>query len=103
MSLAEELSLTKPIATIGHEAFLNICFTGTCIKKQASEFLRAFGLTDVQLNLMMMLYHHSPPRGGLSQAKLVVRTPMPNDRRTNIIKLTTCGKRMLEKVRRNLS
>ena len=121
MSLKEELGLTKPIATTGHEALLNICFTGTCIKKQASEFLRTFGLTDVQLNLMMMLYHHSPRRGGLSQAKLsdmmlvnranitslvdrmekanlVKRTPAPNDRRTNIIKLTKRGKRILERV-----
>lgn len=121
MSLQEELGLSKPIATDGHEALLNIYYTSTCIRKRATEFLRPFGLTDVQLNLMMMLHHQSPPRGGLSQArlsdmmlvnranitalvdrmekaKLVVRTAAAGDRRTNIIKLTPRAKRLLARV-----
>ena len=121
MSLTEELGLNKSIATVGHEALLNIYFSSTCIKKRAGDFLREFGLTDVQLNLMMMLHHQSTRRGGLSQAQLsdmmlvnranittlidrmekagfVVRTSLAVDRRTNIIKLTRRGKRLLEKV-----
>lgn len=121
MSLKDELGLNKSFATVGHEALLNIYFTSTCIKKRSGEFLREFGLTDVQLNLMMMLGHQSPRGGGLSQAQLsdmmlvnranittlidrmekggfVVRTPDAGDRRTNIIKLTRRGKAILEKV-----
>ncbi len=121
MSLKEELGLNKSFATVGHEALLNIYFTSTCIKKHSVEFLRQFGLTDVQLNLMMMLGHQSSRGGGLSQAQLsdmmlvnranittlvdrmekagyVVRTPAVGDRRTNIIKLTRRGKGLLAKV-----
>ena len=121
MSLKDELGLNQSFATVGHEALLNIYFTSTCIKKRSGEFLREFGLTDVQLNLMMMLGHQSPRGGGLSQAQLsdmmlvnranittlsdrmekggfVVRTAAVGDRRTNIIKLTRRGKAILEKV-----
>jgi len=70
MSLEHELGLRKPIAMLGHEALLNIYFTATCIKKRAAEFLRPFGLTDVQLNVLMLLHHQSSDVGGLSQAQI---------------------------------
>ena len=121
MSLEHELSLRKPVAFLGHEALLNIYFTATCIKKRAAEFLRRFGLTDVQLNVMMLLKHQSGEEGGLSQAeisdmmlvnranitslvdrmekaKLVVRTAAANDRRFNIVKLTDKAKKLFAKV-----
>ena len=121
MSLEHELGLRKPIALLGHETLLNIYFTATCIKKRAAEFLRPFGLTDVQLNVMMLLHHQSGPEGGLSQAqisdmmlvnranitslidrmekaKLVVRTAAADDRRYNIIKLTERGKKIFARV-----
>lgn len=121
MSLEHELGLRKPVAFLGHEALLNIYFTATCIKKRAAEFLRRFGLTDVQLNVMMLLKHQSGEEGGLSQAeisdmmlvnranitslvdrmekaKLVVRTAAANDRRFNIVKLTDKAKKLFAKV-----
>ena len=121
MSLEHELGLRKPIALLGHETLLNIYFTATCIKKRAAEFLRRFGLTDVQLNVLMLLHHQSGPEGGLSQAqisdmmlvnranitslidrmekaKLVVRTAAADDRRYNIIKLTERGKKIFARV-----
>lgn len=121
MSLQYELGLRKPIALVPHEALLNIYFTATGIKKRAGEFLRPFGLTDVQLNVLMLLYHHSGANGGLSQAeisdmmlvnranitslidrmekaKLVVRTAAANDRRCNIVKLTEKGRKLFAKV-----
>ena len=119
MSLKEELHLKKGFASVGHEALLNIYFTSTCIKKRATEFLRGFGLTDVQLNLMMLL-HHQGGGEGLSQAQIsemmlvnranitslidrmerasLVRRTAAADRRYNIIKLTGKGIRLLEKV-----
>ncbi len=121
MSLNEELQLRVPIATMGHEALLNIYFTSTLIRKRGTEFLRVFGLTDVQINVMMLLGHQARRNEGLSQARLsdmmlvnranitglidrmekaglVVRTADPEDRRTNIIKLTARGRRLLDKV-----
>ena len=121
MSLEHELGLRKPVAFLGHEALLNIYFTATCSKKRAAEFLRRFGLTDVQLNVMMLLKHQSGEEGGLSQAeisdmmlvnranitslidrmekaKLVVRTAAANDRRFNIVKLTDKAKKLFAKV-----
>jgi DNA-binding MarR family transcriptional regulator len=121
MSLEHELGLRTPVALLGHEALLNIYFTATCIKKRAAEFLRRFGLTDVQLNVLMLLHHQSGAEGGLSQAeisdmmlvnranitslvdrmekaKLVVRTAAANDRRFNIVKLTDKAKKLFAKV-----
>jgi DNA-binding MarR family transcriptional regulator len=121
MSLEHELGLRKPVALLGHEALLNIYFTATCIKKRAAEFLRRFGLTDVQLNVLMLLHHQSGAEGGLSQAeisdmmlvnranitslvdrmekaKLVVRTAAANDRRFNIVKLTDKANKLFAKV-----
>lgn len=121
MSLNEELGLRHPIATTGHEALLNIYFTSVCIRKRAADFLRRYGLTDVQVNVLMLLKHQADEGEGLSQsqlssmmlvnranvtglvdrleqAKLVMRTTDPADRRSNVVRLTQRGRRLLEKV-----
>ena len=121
MSLDVELCLRKPVALLAHEALLNIYYTASCLRKKASEFLRPFGLTDVQFNLMMLLGYQSGHEEGLSQAKLsnmmlvnranitslidrmekanfVVRTPAPSDRRSNIVKLTSQGRKLLAQI-----
>lgn len=121
MSLGDELGLRKPIALLPHEALLNIYYTASCLKKRADEFFRTFGLTDVQFNVMMLLHHQSGPEEGLSQARLsdmmlvnranttalidrmeksglVVRTAAPDDRRYNIVKLTSRGKKLFARV-----
>ncbi|MCK4998727.1 MAG: MarR family transcriptional regulator [Anaerohalosphaera sp.] len=120
MSLEHELQLNAPFQMKSHEALLNVYFTATCIKKRGIEFLRPYGLTDVQLNLMMLLKYQGRNEG-LSQARLsemmlvnranvtslidrmetagfVVRTAEANDRRYNIIKLTGKGAKLLDKV-----
>lgn len=117
MSLTHELGLKKPIASLSHEALLNIYFTSSQIKKRASGFFRDFNLTDVQFNVLMLLHHQGGDQG-LSQAQisdmmlvnranvtslidrmekadLVVRTAVPEDRRTNIIKLTAKGVKVM--------
>jgi DNA-binding MarR family transcriptional regulator len=121
MTLEQELGLRKPIALLPHEAVLNIYYTASCLKKRADEFFRTFGLTDVQFNVMMLLHHQSGPEEGLSQAQLsdmmlvnranttalidrmeksglVVRTAAPDDRRYNIVKLTSRGKKLFARV-----
>jgi len=121
MSLEIELCLKKPFTLLAHEALLNIYYSASCVKKKAGEFLRPFGLTDVQFNLMMLLKYQSNQNEGLSQAQLssmmlvnranvtslidrmekvdlVVRTHTPSDRRTNIVKLTSRGKDLLARI-----
>ena len=121
MSLEFELCLRKPFTYLAHEALLNIYYSASCLKKKAGEFLRPFGLTDVQFNLMMLLKYQSEQDDGLSQAQLssmmlvnranitslidrmekvdlVTRTPAPDDRRSNIVKLTGRGKELLAEI-----
>jgi DNA-binding MarR family transcriptional regulator len=121
MSLETELRLRRPFTLLAHEALLNIYYSASCLKKKAGEFLRPFGLTDVQFNLMMLLKYQCDEEDGLSQARisgmmlvnranittlidrmekadLVVRTHALTDRRTNIVKLTGRGQELLAKI-----
>lgn len=121
MSLETELGLKKPVALLAHEALLSTYYTASNLRKKAEHFLQPFGLTDVQFNLMMLLKHQSKPGQGLTQAQLssmmlvnranitalvdrmeragfVTRTSSPVDRRSNIIKLTNSGKKLLDKI-----
>jgi DNA-binding MarR family transcriptional regulator len=121
MSLKEELKLKKGFDIVEHEALLNIYYTANLLKKRADVLFKASGLTDVQYNVMALLTYQAGEEGGLSQAQLsnmmlvnranittlvdrmeksglVVRTSHSEDRRFNIIKLTTKGKKLFEKV-----
>jgi DNA-binding MarR family transcriptional regulator len=121
MALKEELGLKTDFASPAHEALLNIYYTASIMKKRADDFFGQFGLTDVQFNLMNLLYYESGKEGGLSQAQisnmmlvnranitslvdrmekaeLVTRNSHSNDRRYNIIKLTSKGKNLFAKV-----
>jgi len=121
MALEQELGLKKGFQVLEHEALLNIYYTASCIRKQASEFFRELGLTDVQFNVMMLLTYQSGSNGGLSQAQLsdmmlvnranittlidrmeraglVVRTNADGDRRSNIIKMTSRGKKLFARI-----
>ncbi len=121
MSLKDELHLRKGFSVAEHEAILNIYYTASMIKKRATQFFAAHGVTDVQFNMMLLLFHQSPPRGGLSQvelsemmlvnranitslvdrmekAGLVRRKADPDDRRSNIVMLSAKGRRILQKV-----
>ena len=121
MALKEELGLKRGYKIPAHEALLNIYYTTSILKKRADVFFAEFGLTDVQYNLLALLDHQVGDEGGLSQAQisdmmlvnranitslvdrmeradLVKRTAHLNDRRYNIVKLTTKGRKLFEKV-----
>jgi DNA-binding MarR family transcriptional regulator len=121
MGLKEELGLKTDFTSPAHEALLNIYYTASIMKKRADDFFGQFGLTDVQFNMLNLLYYESGKEGGLSQAQisdmmlvnranitslvdrmekaeLVSRTAHANDRRYNIIKLTSKGKNLFAKV-----
>jgi DNA-binding MarR family transcriptional regulator len=120
MSLEEELNLRKPIELLPQEVLLNVYHTASCIKKEAGEFFRPFGLTTVQYNVLVLLKHQVGPEEGLTQAQLsemmlvnrsnmtslidrmekaelVVRTAA-KDRRYKVIKLTDTGRELQERV-----
>ena len=120
MTLEKELGLKNGIRVAAHEALLNIYYTGDLLRKKARDFFMEFGITDVQFNLLELLYYQGGERG-LSQAdlsrmllvnrsnitslidrmergKLVVRTDIPEDRRYYAIKLTAKGKKIVENV-----
>ena len=120
MSLTVELGLNKPVTLLAHEALLSTYYTASNLRKKVEHFLQPFGLTDVQFNLMMLLKHQGKDEG-LTQAQLssmmlvnranitalidrmeragfVERTSSPSDRRSNIIKLTASGEKLLEKI-----
>ncbi|MBN2020493.1 MAG: MarR family transcriptional regulator [Sedimentisphaerales bacterium] len=121
MVLKEELGLKQGFVDTAHEALLNVYYTASMMKKRADAFFSQFGLTDVQFNLLTLLYFQSGDEGGLSQAQIsdmmlvnranitslvdrmekagfVERTAHSRDRRFNIIKLTTKGRTLFEKV-----
>ena len=121
MGLKEELGLKEPFKVPGHEALLNIYYTGSKIKKRAREFFARYGITDVQFNLMVLLQYQADEDEGLTQAdlsrmmlvnranitslvdrmeksNLVARTSVPGDRRYNAVKLTAYGKKVLRDV-----
>lgn len=118
MGLKDELHLKKPLASVEHEALMNLYYTAARLKKRAGEFFGPWGLTDVQFHLMMLLRHQGAGEG-LSQARLselmqvnrpnvtglvdrleregLVRRTAAADRRYNIVQLTDKGGRLLDK------
>jgi len=78
MALKEELGLKRDFASPAHEALLSIYYTASIMKKRADDFFGKFGLTDVQFNLLNLLYYESGKahsassgqEGGLSQAQI---------------------------------
>jgi DNA-binding MarR family transcriptional regulator len=121
MALKKELGLKEGFKEPAHEAILNVYYTASMMKKRADVFFGQFGLTDVQYNLLSLLYSQSGREGGLSQAQisdmmlvnranitslvdrmekagLVTRGAHSKDRRFNIVKLTTKGRTFFEKV-----
>jgi len=121
VALKQELGLKRGYVVPAHEALLNIYYTASMMKKRADVFFGQFGLTDVQYNLLGLLYYESGSEGGLSQAQIsemmlvnranitslvdrmekgrfVRRTAHAKDRRYNIIKLTSKGKKLYGKV-----
>ncbi|MBN1391950.1 MAG: MarR family transcriptional regulator [Sedimentisphaerales bacterium] len=121
MTLKQELGLKQGFKEPAHEALLNVYYTASMMKKKADVFFAQYGLTDVQFNLLTLLYFQSGKEGGLSQAKisdmmlvnranitalidriekagLVTRDAHSKDRRFNIVKLTAKGKKLFEKV-----
>jgi DNA-binding MarR family transcriptional regulator len=118
MKLKDELGLKQDLSNRAHEGLLGIYFTGDLLRKRAREFFSAYGITDVQFNLMELLFYQSKKKEGLTQAELsrmmlvnrsnvtalldrmektglVRRNQVPGDRRINSVTLTPKGGKVL--------
>ena len=119
MSIQQELNLPHGIDSPQHEAVLNIVLTGAMIAKESDRLLRPLRLTDAQFNILMLLRYQTKD-GAINQTQLgdmllvnrsnvtglidrleqagwVERTADPVDRRVKMVRLTTAGKRLLDK------
>lgn len=121
MGLKDELSLRRDFASVEHEAILNIYVTGDLIKKHARKFFRHHGITDVQYNVLELLSGQAPKGERMTQAELgrmmlvnpsnitsildrmerdglLKRVEVPEDRRSNGIKLTAKGRSLVQQM-----
>ncbi len=120
MSLDVELGLRGEIRPLGREALMNVYYTALCIRKRAEDLLRPMGLSDVQLNVLLMLAEQGG-EDGLSQSRIsemllvnranvtslvdrmerdgLVERRKASDRRVKMVCLTELGRGVLERVR----
>ena len=119
MGLQEELGLPVPFDNLAHEALLNVVLTGTLLAKEGNRLLRPLGVTEAQFNVLMLLKYQSGGDGinqtslgnmllvnrsnvtglidRLEQVGWVKRTADPSDRRVKQVRLTSNGRRVLER------
>lgn len=118
MTLVKELGLKTPFENSKHEAILNVVLTGSMIGKEGDRFLKQYGLTDSQFNVLMLLKYQTEDGvmnqtalgdrllvnrsnitglvDRLEQAGYVKRFAQSQDRRVNLVKMTKAGKKVLE-------
>jgi DNA-binding MarR family transcriptional regulator len=117
MGLKDELGLPHPVATLAHEAMLNIFVTAEALGKEADRVLQPHGLTKAQFDILMLLEHQTAD-GGADQSTLgrmlvvnrsnvtglidrmerdglVKRMADPADRRVNRVRMTPKGMKVL--------
>jgi DNA-binding MarR family transcriptional regulator len=117
VGLREELGLPKKVQSEAHETVLNVMVTADLLAKEGERVARPFGLTEAQLNVLMLLKYQCSG-GELDQSSLgrmlvvnrsnvtglvdrmehagwVRRSPDAGDRRVKRVSLTAEGKLVL--------
>jgi DNA-binding MarR family transcriptional regulator len=119
MGLSDELGFRRPIATRAHEAVLGIFVTANLLGKEADRVLQAFGLTQAQFDILMLLRYQTADGSAdqttlgkmlvvnrsnvtglvdrMERAGLVTRNGDPVDRRVKRVRMTLAGARLFEK------
>jgi DNA-binding MarR family transcriptional regulator len=119
MGLSDELGFRRPIATRVHEAVLGIFVTANLLGKEADRVLQAFGLTQAQFDILMLLRYQTADGSAdqttlgrmlvvnrsnvtglvdrMERDGLVTRIGDPVDRRVKRVRMTPAGARLLEK------
>jgi DNA-binding MarR family transcriptional regulator len=117
--LSDELGFPYPIEARAHEAVLSIFVTASLLGKEADRVLQAFGLTQAQFDILMLLRYQTAD-GSADQTSLgkmlvvnrsnvtalvdrmerdglVTRTGDPADRRVKRVRMTPAAARLLER------
>src|SRR5688572_1494739 len=122
-TLRDELKMTKPFRSVEEEAILSIARTAALLEHAGSEYLKPFGLTITQYNVLRIL--RGAGESGLCRNEIGQRlvTPVPDvtrlldrieglgllvrhrgtdDRRFVTTRITEKGLKLLEKIDRQL-
>jgi len=119
MALSDELGFRRPIATGAHEAVLNVFVTASLLAKEADRVLEAYGLTQAQFDILMLLRYQTEDGSAdqttlgrmlvvnrsnvtglvdrMERDGLVTRLGDPADRRVKRVRMTPAGSRQLER------
>jgi DNA-binding MarR family transcriptional regulator len=119
MALSDELGLLRPVDTRAHEAVLSIFVTASLLGKEADRVLQAFGLTQAQFDILMLLRYQTADGSAdqttlgrmlvvnrsnvtglvdrMERDGLVTRVGDPADRRVKRVRMTATGARLLER------
>lgn len=119
MALSDELGFPRPIEARAHEAVLSIFVTASLLGKEADRVLQAFGLTQAQFDILMLLEYQTADGSAdqttlgrmlvvnrsnvtglvdrMERDGLVTRIGDPADRRVKRVRMTPAGARRLQK------
>ena len=119
MALSDELGFLRPIEARAHEAVLSIFVTASLLGKEADRVLQAFGLTQAQFDILMLLRYQTADGAAdqttlgrmlvvnrsnvtglvdrMERDGLVTRVGDPADRRVKRVRMTPAGARILER------
>lgn len=119
MRLEDELKQVKPFGSEQQKAMVNIMFTNGWVNDRFRDFMKPFGLTQQQYNVLRILRGSEPEPLSTScirsrmidrmsdasrivdrlfQKGLVQRTVCPRDRRLVEVRITEQGKQLLQTI-----
>lgn len=81
--LREEIKQTKPFATLEQEALLSVARTAALLSYSLAEYLKDFGLTGTQYNVLRILRGSEP--GGLCRHEVKARLVAPGPDVTRLL------------------
>lgn len=119
ITLQEEIKQTKPFSSLEQEAHLSVIRTAAILADEVEQFLRPFGITGTQYNVLRILRGSEP--GGLcrnevrdrmltrmpdmtrlldrmEEAGLVVRNREQDDRRMVLTRISEQGQKLLAEI-----
>jgi len=118
MNIEEEIRQTK-FRNPHHKAVLNLIYTASWLEGRNKDFLKPFGITNQQFNILRILRGQHPNKisgaeikermldrnsdvsrllDRLIAKKLAIKTPCPNDKRAADIAITEKGLHLLKQL-----